>query len=641
MDYPYAERLPLVEQLHGHSVADPYRWLEDPFSPQTREWQAAQDELWLSYAASLPTRFTFRSRVKALSAVGSVSAPVWRGDRCFLLRREPGQDHPVLTVDGVELLDPAKLDPSGLTTLDSWQPSPDGSLVAFQVSRGGSEESVLHVLDVATGVLVEEPIDGCRYSPIAWLPDGKSFYYVRFRQVVLHAVGGADEPVLTGEASYGLDLSADGRWLTISASRGTSNDLWLADLRAGDAPQPLQIPGDAITLMSVGHDGRLYVVTTDGAPTGRICVGDPENPLVWHDYVPADPDAPLSSLAVLDKVVLVGRTRGTIGEIAIHDLVTGRHLGQVPLPGHGSIGSLTARREGGHEAWFSYTDSVTPAAIYAYDALTADTSLWSSTTAPTVEATTTAVPFRSADGTDLEMLVIATPGDGTPRPAILYGYGGFGQSLTPTYSAFALAWVEAGGVFVTATLRGGGERGADWHRAGILDQKQNVIDDFLAAAEHLIAEGWTTAAQLGACGESNGGLLVGAAITQRPELFGAAVCSAPLLDMVRYEHTGLGERWVPEFGSASDPQQLKTLLSYSPYHQVSDRPYPAILFTTFANDTRVDPLHARKMCAALQHVSTQPVLLRTEADAGHATGSASKGIALAADLLAFLDRQLR
>ncbi len=643
MDHPYAERLALVEQLHGQSVADPYRWLEDPSSEQTQQWQAAQDELWLAYAGSLPTRYSFRSRVKALSAVGSVSTPVWRGDRCFVVRREPRQDHAVLTVDGVELLDPAKLDPSGLTTLDSWQPSPDGSLVAFQVSRGGSEQSVLHVLDVATGALAEAPIDGCRYSPIAWLPDGKSFYYVRFRQVLLHTIGGGDQRVLADEASYGLDLSADGRWLTISASRGTSNDLWLADLRAGTAPQQLEIAGDAVTLMSVGHDGRLYVVTTQDAPTGRICVGDPENPLVWHDYVPADPDAPLSSLAVLDKVVLVGRTRGTIGEIAIHDLVTGRHLGDVPLPGRGSVGTLTTRPLGGHEAWFSYTDSVTPAAIYSYDALTGETTLWSPApgAAPAVEATATPVPFISADGTALELLVIAGPGDGTPRPTILYGYGGFGQSLTPTYSAFALAWVEAGGVFVTATLRGGGERGQDWHRAGILDQKQNVIDDFLAAAEHLIAEGWTTPSQLAVCGESNGGLLVGAAITQRPDLFAAAVCSAPLLDMVRYELTGLGSRWVPEFGTASDPLQFKTLLSYSPYHQVTDTQYPAVLFTTFANDTRVDPLHARKMCAALQHVSSNPVLLRTEADSGHASGGAGQGIALAADMLAFLDRQLR
>jgi prolyl oligopeptidase len=559
-----------------------------------------------------------------------------------VVRRTAGQEHPVLAVDDVPLLDPIQLDPTGSTTLDSWQPSPDGSLLAFQISTGGSEQSVLHVLDVTTGQLVDGPIDGCRYSPVAWLPDGKSFYYVRFNQVRLHRLGEPDDvPVLTDEASYGLELSADGRWLTISAVRGRGNDLWLADLRADKSPMVLQQGVDAITVMSVGHDGRLYVVTTRDAPTGRICVADPQDPLVWHDFIPADPHAPLSSLAILDSVVLVGRTRGALGEIAIHDLGTGRRAGDVPLPGAGSVGSLTTRGDGGHEAWFSYTDSITPAAVYRYDATSASTTLWSAPPGAigVPEAESRQLEYRSADGTALRMLVIAKPGEHGPRPTILYGYGGFGQSLTPTYSAFTLAWVEAGGVFVTANLRGGGEGGEDWHRAGMLGQKQNVFDDYLAAAEFLIAEGWTTPDQLALCGESNGGLLVGAALTQRPELFAAAVCSAPLLDMVRYESSGLGKNWVAEFGSASDPLALKHLLAYSPYHRVTPGVrYPAVLFTVFGGDTRVDPSHARKMCAALQHATDgqRPVLLRFEQDSGHAAGAASKGVGLAADMLAFL-----
>lgn len=642
LSYPDAERMPLVDHLHGHAIPDPYRWLEAAGTPQTQAWQASQDQLWLNHATTLPGRYKLRSRVRALSSMGSVSTPVWRGDRCFVLRRSASQEHPVLSVDDAVLLDPHQLDPSGRTTLDSWQPSPDGSLLEYQVSHGGDEQSILYVLDVATGQLVDGPIDGCRYSPVAWLPDGKSFYYVRFRQVLRHELGRPDdERVLTGEASYGLDLSADGRWLTISAASGTANDLWLADLSSTKPPALVQQAADAITVMSVSREGRLFIVTTRDAPTGKICVGDPEDPTVWRDFVAADPAAPLSSLAILDKVVLVGRTRNAIGEIAIHDLVTGRFLGEVPLPGVGSVGSLSTRPEGGNEAWFSYTDSVTPAAVYVYDYTAASTTLWSPP--PGIvgvpDAESHQVDFTSADGTALRLLVVAKPGTHGPRPTILYGYGGFGQSLTPTYSAFTLAWVEAGGVFVTANLRGGGEGGNDWHKAGMLDQKQNVFDDYLAAAETLIAQGWTTPGQLALCGESNGGLLVGAAITQRPELFAAAVCSAPLLDMVRYEQFGMGKSWVPEFGSASDPAQLATLLSYSPYHRVQPgTKYPAVLFTVFGGDTRVDPLHARKMCAALQHATDgdRPVLLRHEQDSGHAGGSTSKGIGLAADMLAFL-----
>jgi prolyl oligopeptidase len=236
------------------------------------------------------------------------------------------------------------------------------------------------------------------------------------------------------------------------------------------------------------------------------------------------------------------------------------------------------------------------------------------------------------------MLVLARSGAQGPRPTLLYGYGGFGLSVTPSYSAFALAWVEAGGVFVTANVRGGGEQGDDWHRAGTLGAKQKAVDDFLAAAETLIANGRTTPGQLGICGESNGGLLVGAALTQRPDLFAAAVCSAPVLDMVRYQQSGLGASWVDEYGSADDPAQLAALLAYSPYHRVTETDYPAVLFTVFGADSRVDPLHARKMCAALQHATTsgRPVLLRHEADAGHLPAATGRGVLLAADLLAFL-----
>jgi len=325
--YPCAERLPLVEQVHGSAVGDPYRWLEDASRADTVRWLAGEQDAWLEYAGSLSNRFRLRNRVRELSNVGSVSTPVWRGVRCFTVRREAGRQHAVLYVDSRPVLDPLELDPTGLSTLDGWQPSPDGSRLAYQVSRGGDEQSVLHVLDVATGQRIDGPIDGCRYSPIAWLPDGDSFYYVRFRQVRRHRLGVPDDTtILAAEASYGLEISADGRWLTISAVRGAANDLWLADLSTAEPPTPVQQGVDATTVMTVGPDGRLYVVTTQGAPSGRICVGDPADPTVWHDYL--TPDAPPTGLAVLDDVVLVS----TVGGITVHERETGRQLGTVDVP---------------------------------------------------------------------------------------------------------------------------------------------------------------------------------------------------------------------------------------------------------------------------------------------------------------------
>lgn len=650
LTYPDAERQAGAESLHGHRVPDPYRWLEAASDPRTQNWQAVQDELWLTQAAALPSRYRFRARVAGLSDVTTTSTPAWRGSRKFFLHMTSGQEHPVLVVDAPDvgrrvLVDPIGIDPSGHTTLDRWQPSPDGCLLAFQTSRG-DEQSVLRVLEVDTGEVVDGPIDRCRYSPVAWCADGQSFYFVRSSRLCLHRIGCPDDAqVLPGEAEYGLEISADGRWLAISVAVADRNDLWLADLSRPDfVPVVVQEGVDARSAMTVGPDGRMYVATTLDAPAGRICVGDPQRPGVehWTELIGEQPGAPLSALAILDGVLLIARTRHALSELTAHDAQTGDHLADVPLPGPGSIGELTSRPEGGHEAWFTYTDSVTPPTAHRYDVRTGEITPRSGTTCAVPDITAEQVVYPSRDGTPIRMVILARQGSGGPRPTMLYGYGGFGLLLTPTYSSFALAWVEAGGVFVTANLRGGGEQGDDWHRAGTLGSKQNVIDDFLAAAETLIATGWTTPAQLGICGESNGGLLVGAALTQRPELFAAAVCSAPVLDMVRYQHSGLGSSWVSEYGSADDPAQLAALLAYSPYHRVvqAAQPvdYPAVLLTIFGSDARVDPLHARKMCAALQHATTgsRPILLRYESDAGHLPSAARRGTGLAADLLAFL-----
>ncbi|MFI0418580.1 prolyl oligopeptidase family protein [Spongiactinospora sp. 9N601] len=659
MRYPPAERLPIIDHLHGHRVADPYRRLEDPGDPATVRWLAEQDRLCREVMGALPSRERFRARLAELGAVGSVTAPEWRGPHAFTLRRSPGQEHPVLCRDGAALLDPMRLDPTGLTTLDAWQPDPTGRLVAYQVSRRGDERATMHVMDAGTGATVDGPIGGCRYSPVGWLPGGTGFYYVRFQQgVYLHILGTPvekDELVLSaGEGfSYGLGISADGRWLTLSAAPGpgTPNDLWLADLSAGGDPEFRAVQtraSGARAVAAVGRDGRLYVLTDRDAPRGMLCVADPKRPGEQSVLIPQDEEAVLGAFTILDgpeldaPELLAVRIRHAVGEIGVHDLATGERLRLVETPGGGTVGSLTARPEGGHEAWFTYTDAVTPATVWRYDARERAATLWErppgGVPIPPVERRQ--VSFASADGTPVRMMVVARPSpDGRPRPAILTGYGGFGVPLMPGYAADSLAWVEAGGVLAVAHVRGGGEEGEVWHRDGMRERKQNCFDDFAAAAEKLVADGWTTPDRLGIWGESNGGLLVGAALTQRPDLFGAAVCAAPILDMARYERGGLGPAWRAEYGTADDPEELAWLLAYSPYHRVRfGIRYPATLFTVSAADTRVDPMHARKTCAAMQWATAgdRPVVLRHEPDVGHGARAVSRSVALAADALAFL-----
>jgi prolyl oligopeptidase len=687
--YPPAPRLDLTEDLFGHRVADPYRWLEDAGSAETSQWLAAEEELWAAYRAELPDRDRFAGRVRELMQVGAVGVPAWRGTARFYSRRDPGQEHGVLYVadDAGEraLIDPVAIDPSGRTTLDAWQPDKEGRLLAYQLSSGGDEESLLRVMDVASGELVDGPIDRCRYSGVAWLPGGKAFYYVRrlppeavpdgesqyHRRLYLHVVGTAPETdaLVFGEGRdkttyYGASVSRDGRWLMLWASIGTAprEDVWLADLSASDPASPAFTPVtvglDAQTSLRAGRDGRLYVFTDLDAPRGRICVADPAapGPEGWRDLIPEDPSAVLRGFAILDNddeltrpVLVVSRTRHAVSEVTVHDLATGSRLATLGLPGIGSVGGIAERPEGGHEAWFGYTDYTTPPVVLRYDATTGAVDTWATSPGsvsdpPAVRASQ--VTFQSADGTDVRMVLLEPGGEGTVRSGekstVLYGYGGFDISMTPGYSPSILAWVEAGGAYAIAALRGGSEEGEEWHRAGMLDRKQNVFDDFHAAATWLIASGVTSAERLAAWGGSNGGLLVGAALTQWPSLFSAVVCSAPLLDMVRYERFGLGETWNTEYGSASSATELPWLLGYSPYHRVADGvAYPAVLFTVFTNDTRVHPLHAYKMCAALQHAtsSSRPVLLRAEGQVGHGQRAVSLAAALAGDCLAFAAKE--
>jgi prolyl oligopeptidase len=686
--YPDAERLDLVEDLHGHRVADPYRWLEDPDDPRTREWSAAQDVLTSEHLGRLSGRDGLAERLTALMSAGSVSAPLWRAGRRFATRREPGQEHAVLHVrepGGAErvLLDPVALDATGRTTLDGWVPDLEGRLLAYQLSSGGDEQSVLHVLDVATGEDVEPPIDRCRYSDVAWLPGGKEFVFVRMvaghevpageqafhRRIWRHRVGTptADDELVDGpglydaHTYYGVHVSRDGGWLVVTGNIGTArrDSVWIAELAGAEKTPPLTpllTQADDVQCHAwVDRDGLLYLHTTDGAPRFRLAVTDPHTPARehWRELVPEDRGSVLQAVRRLERpdappLLAVARTRHAVAEVTLHDATDGTLHGTVPLPGTGSLtGFSVADRDTPAEAgrlWLGWTDLVTPPEVHRYDLATdltvREVAAPGAVDVPAVR--TEHREFTSADGTTVRMFVITPPDASGPRPTLITGYGGFGISREPAYTASALAWVEAGGTFALVSLRGGGEEGEEWHLAGNRANKQNVFDDLHAAATALIDTGDTAADRLAIMGGSNGGLLVGAALTQRPELYRAVICSAPLLDMVRYEEFSLGRTWNDEYGTAADPEELGWLLNYSPYHHVHEGvDYPAVLFTVFDSDTRVDPLHARKMCAALQHATTgdphtRPILIRRETDVGHGARAVSRTVALAVDQLSFL-----
>jgi prolyl oligopeptidase len=685
--YPAADRLDVADELHGHRVPDPYRWLENPDDPRTVTWSRRQDELAAGYLSGLPGRERLRARLTGLLSAGSVGVPVWRGERAFFTRREAGGEHPALMVrepDGTErtLVNPIAIDPDGAVTLDAWTPNVEGDRLAYQLSHGGDEESLVHVLDVSTGEQLEGPISRCRYSQVAWLPGGEEYFYVRrlapelvpageaqyHRRVFRHRVGtdpdAADVEIFGAGLEltnyYGVSVSRDGRWLVVDASAGTAprTDVWIADLAEGERTKPvlreIQVGVDA-NLHAWVRDGLLYLFTDRGAPRGRLAVADPSAPAYenWRDVVPEQDAGTLIDTAVLEGgMVLAAHSHDATDRLSLFG-PDGTRLAEVSGLGVGAVDGVTSRPEGGREAWVAYTDYVTPPMVLAW---TADepgsVRTWASAPgsvdASGIEVTQTHYP--SADGTPIHAFLIRRAGaPGGPVPTVLYGYGGFNVALTPGYSAAILTWAESGGLWVVANLRGGSEHGEEWHRAGMRERKQNVFDDFAAVAEGLVAEGLTTPDRLAIYGGSNGGLLVGAALTQRPAQYRAVVCSAPLLDMVRYEQFGLGRTWNDEYGTAEDREELGWLLGYSPYHHVREgEPYPAVLFTTFDSDTRVDPMHARKMCAALQHAaarvdgapSDRPVLLRRETQVGHGQRAVSRTVGLSTDQLAFFAAEL-
>ena len=606
--------------------------------------------------------------------IGTLGGTQVGGDYYFHMRRDGKQNQPVLYVrKGVDSKDEVLVDVNPLSTdgtiaLDWWYPSHDGKYVAYGTSESGSEMSTLRVIETATRKLLPDAIARTRAASVAWKPDDSGFYYTRYpkpgevaagqemykRHVFYHALGAdpAKDTLIFGEGLPpqdwpNLTLSNDGRWLCIIVEQGWSkSELYVKDLESS-AP-PLRITEGKEFLYSVqAYSGDLYIVTNEDSPRYRVFKTPATAPTRehWREIIPQS-DAVLTSLSVIGGQLFVGY------ELNAHSLlkrftIEGKPLGEIPLPKLGTISSIGGEYDS-NSAFYLFSSFTTPATIYRFDIPQSSTTVWESIQSgidPDLYDTKQ-VWYRSKDGTRIPMFLVMRKGLKITghNPLILNGYGGFNVSLTPEFSKTLFPWVDHGGIFAVANLRGGAEFGEDWHRAGMLDKKQNVFDDFIAAAEYLLKESYTDREHLAIRGGSNGGLLMGAVMTQRPDLFRAVVCQVPLLDMLRYQNFQIAKLWIPEYGSSDDPKQFQWLYAYSPYQHVkAGTSYPAVLFMTAESDTRVDPMHAKKMTAELQAANggPNPILLRIESKAGHGAGKPiSKLVDEWTDIYSFLFWQL-
>ena len=667
----------MVDTLHGIDVADPYRWLEDGDADETHDWTAAQNRRTRAALDALPAWAELRRRMERLLRTTSVTSPRVAGDRVFTRERGGARDQAVLVVRSATdpsiaartLVDPSGAAADAAVALDWFHPSPDGGLVAYGTSEAGDERSTLRVLDVDSGTHRPDVIPHTRAASVAWLPDGSAFAYTRYpdpaaageeeagyhRSVWWHMVGddpGHDE-LVWGDADVpdrtawpDVSLSPDGRWLLVHVAMGWSRtDVHLIDRTSGERTTIIEGEQAQTSLEVVGD--RLYGTTTLGARRGRVVTAHlaaPEAPN-WETLV-AETDAVIDGVAVAGASLLVASSEVAVARIQRLRLDgSGDH--PVELPGIGALCGLDADPDG-ERAFLAFSSFARPPQLCRWtpDGL----ERWGepSVDAPGDHYLVEQVGYPSTDGTEVPMFLVrrhdTTPGPDTP--VVLTGYGGFAIANGPAWSPMAVAVADVGGTYAVACIRGGAEHGEDWHRAGMRQHKQQSFDDFFAAADWLVAEGLTSRPRLAVRGGSNGGLLMGAALTQRPDLCRAVHCAVPLLDMVRYPRFLIARLWIAEYGDPDVAEELAWLHAWSPYHRVVDGTcYPATLLTTAESDSRVDPGHARKFTARLQAATScgddQPVLLRVEQRAGHGQGKpVGKQADEAADVLAFLFDQL-
>ncbi len=657
----------VADTVHGVKVTDQYRWLEDQESPETRAWIDVQNQYTRAILDPLPSRERISRRLGELMKVETISTPVARAGRYFFSKRLADQPQPVLYVrrglDGQDevLIDPNPMSPDHTTSVGLVEVSDDGKLMAYGIRQGGEDERTTEFLEVDSGRRLPDRFPKARYFGGDLKPDKSGFYYSRFTpsgsRIYYHPMGAdpAGDTEIFGKGFgpqhiISASLSPGGRYLIISVAHGAGGkktEVYVQNLEKKGPITPIVTDLDYLFTGRIAGD-RMYLQTNWKAPNGRVLEVDLKNPARehWREVV-------AETSAVIDGVSLVGgKLAVTYTENAASARtrvleLSGKPVRETTFPALGSASGMFGRWES-DEAFYSFESFGVPETIYRYEISTGRQQVWARLNVPVAsdQIDVKQVWYHSKDKTRLPMFIVTKKGlklDGD-RPTLLTGYGGFNVSMTPAFSAQAILWVENGGVFAMPNLRGGSEFGEKWHRAGMFENKQNVFDDFIAAAEWLIESGYTKPSRLAIKGSSNGGLLVGAAMIQRPDLFGAVVCTYPLLDMVRYHKFLVARFWVSEYGSADDPKQFEYIHRYSPYHNVKDgAKYPAALFVTGDSDTRVAPLHARKMAARVQaaNASGKPVLLLYDTKAGHSRAlPVGKQIEDLTDQLSFLFWQL-
>jgi prolyl oligopeptidase len=670
--YPATDRGDVTDQYHGVTVADPYRWLEDAESEATAAWVKGQNEQTRAYLDGIAQRPQLVNRLTELWNYERFGIPERRGDTYFFSHNDGLQNQNVLyktqSLDAPReiLLDPNTLSEDGTVALSSWAPTRDGKLIAYSIADGGSDWRTIRVRDVATGKDSDDEIRWVKFSPIAWLPDASGFFYCRydapqpgqelsgtnyFQKLYYHALGqpqSADTLVYKrdDEKEWGFSptVSEDGSLLVISNWRSTErvSQIFVKDLTDPESSvRPLITGFDAEYDFVERQGDELFFLTDSDAPRRRLIAVNVNDGSLRREVIATGDDV-LESISLFGDTFIANYLKDARSLVKLFS-IDGMPIRELDLPGLGTASGFGGLRDS-DETFFTFTNYITPASVYRFDLKTGEVTLWRQPkVAIDVDAyQTEQIFFESRDGTKVPMVITRhrdTKLDGNNR-TLLYGYGGFDISLTPTFSPAVAGWLDSGGIYAVANLRGGGEYGRQWHESGMLFNKQNVFDDFIAAAETLIKLGYTTPQRLAIRGGSNGGLLVGAVMTQRPDLFGACLPAVGVLDMLRFHKFTIGWAWVGEYGSSDDAKQFEYLMTYSPLHRLKPGTcYPATLITTADRDDRVVPAHSFKFAAALQHAQgcDSPTLIRIETRAGHGAGTpVSKSIDEYADLWAFL-----